>query len=368
MSNVMKEYSAFSQRIESARRNLAAVTASDVSIATTPKDVIHTIDKGTLYRYQPTHESAGLPPVLIVYGLIGRQSMVDLQDNRSLVKNLLELGVDVYEVHWGNPTRADRWLTIDDYVNGYIDEYIDKVAEDSGVEKVSLFGICEGGTFSAVYASLYPEKLQNLVLAITPIDFHADTEDDELDHGFINLWVRNVGEEAIDALVDTNGNMPGEFMSYVFQLMTPMRSLTKYNVDLINVASNEKNLQNFLRMEKWIADRPDHPGEAAKQWFKDYYQHNKLVKGELSIDGMPVDLANITVPVFNIFATHDHIIPPPCSKALENFVGTDDYTALEVNAGHVGLFVSGKTQPIVAPKIYEWLSERAPSTQRKGSK
>ena len=73
---------------------------------------------------------------------------------------------------------------------------------------------------------------------------------------------------------------------------------------------DEKKLLNFLRMEKWLADRPDHPGEAAKQWLKDLYQANQLVKGEFQLDGKLVDLKKITMPVLNIFAQEDHIIPP----------------------------------------------------------
>ena len=79
---------------------------------------------------------------------------------------------------------------------------------------------------------------------------------------------------------------------------------------------DEKKLLNFLRMEKWLADRPHHPGEAAKQWLKDLYQDNKLVKSEFELAGRKVDLAKITMPVLNIFAKDDHIIPPQTSQAL----------------------------------------------------
>jgi acyl CoA:acetate/3-ketoacid CoA transferase alpha subunit len=68
-------------------------------------------------------------------------------------------------------------------------------------------------------------------------------------------------------------------MSSVFSMMTPMRSLTKYNVDLIDVVDDEAKFMNFLRMEKWLADRPHHPGEAAKQWLKELYQENRLANG-----------------------------------------------------------------------------------------
>ena len=101
--------------------------------------------------------------------------MADLQEDRSLVRNLLRLGVDLYVVDWGNPTRADRWLTLDDYIDGYLGDCVDAIAERHGVETVNLLGICEGGVFTTCYAALHPETVKNLVLTITPIDFHADT-------------------------------------------------------------------------------------------------------------------------------------------------------------------------------------------------
>src|SRR3954462_392819 len=117
-------------------------------------------------------------------------------------------------------------------------------------------------------------------------------------------------------------------MSSVFLMMTAMRTPTTYNVDLLEVMDDKKKLLNFLRMEKWIADRPHHPGEAAKQWLKDLYQDNKLVRNELELGGRTVDLGNITCPVLNVFAKDDHIIPPATSQALGGKVGTSDYTEM----------------------------------------
>ncbi|MBL7406012.1 class III poly(R)-hydroxyalkanoic acid synthase subunit PhaC, partial [Escherichia coli] len=88
----------------------------------------------------------------------------------------------------------------------------------------------------------------------------------------------------------------------VFSMMTPMRTMTKYNLDLLDALDDRKKFLNFLRMEKWIADRPDHPGEAAKQWLKDLYQDNKLVESAFELGGRRVELKAITCPVLNVFA------------------------------------------------------------------
>ena len=182
--------------------------------------------------------------------------------------------------------------------------------------------------FTTAYAALYPEKVNTLVLTITPIDFHADTVENREGHGFINVWTRSLEPEDVDRLIEANGNLPGEFMGAVFNLMTPMRSMMKYNWDMLEVVDDEKRLLNWLRMEKWIADRPDHPGEAAKQWLKDLYQQNKLVKNEWELDGRRVDLGNITMPVLNVYAKDDHIIPPATSRALGGKVASSDYKEL----------------------------------------
>jgi polyhydroxyalkanoate synthase len=226
-----------------------------------------------------------------------------------------------------------------------------------------LLGICEGGVFTTCYAALHPEKIKNLVLTITPIDFHADVKDTAAHHGFLNIWTRSLDPEDIDKLVDTYGVLPGEFMSSVFSMMTPMRSLTKYNVDLIDVVNDEAKFMNFLRMEKWLADRPHHPGEAAKQWLKELYQENRLVDGSFMLSGRRVDLKSITAPVLNVFALDDHIIPPDCSRALGATIGSQDYTEIPLPGGHVGLFVSSKSQGKLSQSIADWLCARDTSTE-----
>jgi polyhydroxyalkanoate synthase len=275
-------------------------------------------------------------------------------------------GLDLWLIDWGQPGRTERWLTIDDYVDDYIDAAVERISQETGHDRVTLLGICEGGVFTACYAALHPEKVKNLVITITPIDFHADVKDKAAHHGFLNIWTRSLDPEDIDNLVDTYGVVPGEFMSSVFSLMTPMRSLTKYNVDLIDVVDDEAKFMNFLRMEKWLADRPHHPGEAAKQWLKELYQENRLMDGSFVLSGRQVDLKSITAPVLNVFALDDHIIPPDCSRALGAKIGSTDYTEIPLPGGHVGLFVSSKSQGKLSQSIADWLVARDGSTGSEG--
>jgi polyhydroxyalkanoate synthase len=358
LAETMSEASALGQKIARGAELFSRIRDGDVAIATTPKDEIWRSDKVALYRYRPLAEQTISVPVLIAYGLIGRYTMADLQEDRSLVRNLLKLGVDLYVVDWGNPTRADRWLTLDDYIEGYLADCIDVISARSEKAAINLLGICEGGVFTTCYAALHPEKVKNLVLTITPIDFHGDTVENRLGHGFINVWTRSLPPEDIDRLIEAHGNLPGEFMGSVFSMMTPMRTLMKYNLDMLEVMDDEKKFLNFLRMEKWIADRPHHPGEAAKQWLKDLYQENRLIRNEFVIGGRKVELKNVSMPVLNVFAKDDHIIPPATSQALGREVGSKDYTELPLPGGHVGVFVGGKSQGLLGSGIAKWLAQR----------
>ena len=357
-AQAVAEAAELGQKLARGAELFAKLRDDEVKIATTPKDEVWRQDKVTLHHYRPLAPIAVSPPVLIAYGLIGRYTMADLQEDRSLVRNLLRLGVDLYVVDWGNPTRADRWLTLDDYIDGYLDGAVREVARRHRVDKINLLGICEGGVFTTCYAALHPDRVKNMVLTITPIDFHADAEQNRLGHGFINLWTRSLAPEDIDRLIEAHGTLPGEFMGSVFSLMTPMRTLMKYNLDMLEVMDDEKKFLNFLRMEKWIADRPHHPGEAAKQWLKDLYQDNKLINNAFVINGRKVNLSDITMPVLNVFAKDDHIIPPATSQALGEKIGTKDYSELPLPGGHVGVFVGGKSQALLGSGIAKWLAER----------
>jgi polyhydroxyalkanoate synthase len=354
-SNIASNVAALGRDLAQSAKLIAEVRDEEVEIGTAAKEEVWRSDKVILYRYKAVAERKLKTPLLIVFSLVGRYTIVDLQEDRSMVRNLLRLGVDIFVIDWGSPSRADRYLTMGDYINDYLDGAIEAVKEASGVSQVNLLGICEGGTFSLCYAALHPQNVDNLILMVTPVDFHAHDANQPLSHGLINLWTQNLKGEDIDEMMDVHGVLSGELMGLVFTSMNPVRNTLKYNLDLLDVTDDKKKFLNFLRMEKWIADRPHHPGEVAKQWVKDLYQNNCLVVNKLLLDSQRVELANVTMPVLNIYARDDHIIPTAMTRDVGKFLGTPDYSELELPAGHMGIFVSGKTQSVLAKSLADWL-------------
>ena len=324
-------------------------TLDDVDFGVTPKDEVYREDKLVVYRFRGEKKPTAKTPILIVYALVNRPYMVDLQADKSLVRNLLAQGEDVYLIDWGYPDRADRWLTLDDYINGYIRRSVDAVAKHAGVAKINLLGICQGGAFSLCFTAMHPHKVKNLITMVTPVDFH--TPDNMLSN-----WTRNMDA---DLFVDTIGNVPADLMNWCYLMLKPMRLLQQKYVGMVDILDNKEELENFLRMEKWIFDSPDQAGEAFREFMRDFYQGNKLVKGGLSIGDRTVDLGRITMPVLNIFAEQDHLVPPDSSRALQAAVGSKDYTQIAFKGGHIGIYVSGRAQREVPPAIHDWLKARS---------
>jgi polyhydroxyalkanoate synthase len=144
-------------------------------------------------------------------------------------------------------------------------------------------------------------------------------------------------------------------LNWTFLNMKPYQLMGQKYLGMVDVMGDSKNLKNFMRMEKWIFDSPDQAGEAFRQFTKDFFQQNKLLQGTVKIGKNTVDLKNITVPVLNVYADQDHVVPPDASRALKGATGTSDYTELSFNGGHIGIYVSGKAQKTVPPAIGKWL-------------
>ncbi len=338
----------FSRKLGKGVENL--LKADQIDTGVSPRDVVYREDKLALYRYQG--EQAEMPnpvPMLIVYALVNRPYMTDIQEDRSTIKGLLANGQDVYLVDWGYPDQADRALTLDDYINGYIDRCVNVIRKRHGLDKINILGICQGGTFSLCYTALHQEKVQNLVTMVTPVDFKTPDN-------MLSAWVQHMD---VDLLVDTMGNVPGELLNWTFLSLKPFSLTGQKYVGMVDLLDDEKKLKNFLRMEKWIFDSPDQAGETFRQFVKDFYHDNKLLEGGLHIGEREVDLKDIRCPVLNIYAMQDHLVPPDASKALAGLTGTEDYTELAFPGGHIGIYVSGKAQKEVTPAIGRWLSEHS---------
>ena len=326
-----------------------AETMSEVEVGQTPSEVVYEENKLRLLHYESQTDEQYDVPILIVYALINRPYILDLQPDRSVVRTLLEQGFDVFMIDWGEPSRLDRHLTLEDYVVRYIDNCVDEVRDRSGQASINVLGYCMGGTMSVMYASLFPEKLRTLALMAAGLNFD-DTG------GVLEHW----GDEEYyepEAVADTFGNVPSEFLDVGFALMDPVENyVTKY-VRLFDQVENEEFVRNFARMEKWLGDGIDVAGATYVEFLEDIYQENRLARGEMTLGDREIDLDRIDVPVLQIVGEYDHLIPPEASTTFNEKLRNAETDVVEFPTGHIGLSVSSRSHEELWPQVCDWFAD-----------
>ncbi len=328
------------------------VEGAQADTGQTPKATVWTKNKARLYRYEPEREKKYPVPILIVYALINRPYVLDLIPGNSLIEYLVGEGYDVYMLDWGIPGDEDSEMTFEDYVLDYLPRAMRKVRRISGTEEVTLFGYCMGGTMAAMYAALFPERLKNLILLTAPVAFPRE---------HIGLYSLFTDEKYLNPglMADAFGNIPGEFVDTGNRMLKPVTNYVGTYVNMWERIFEEKPMETWLAMNKWVNDGPPFPGEAFKQWITEFYQQDKLVKGEISLRGRRVDLSNIEVPLLNIAGEKDHICTLPQAEATMNLVSSEDKEFFVLDAGHVGLMTGRGAKKGLWPKVNDWLSTRS---------
>ena len=352
---IMSKLAEASEEAQAKARKGSEVLLEDLEtdIAPTPYEVVFQQDRVKLKYYRPEGKPKYKTPLLVVYALINRETMLDLQPGRSVVQTFLDHGLEVYMIDWGYPTRKDRFLGFDDHINGYMDDVVDFIRDRHDLPRINLMGICMGGTFSVIYSAQHPEKIKNLVTTVTPSNFDTDK-------GLLHQWMKHIDPEA---MVKSYGNLPAHAMNFGFLLLNPARLMIDKYVGFMEHMDSKKFVENFIRMEKWIFDSPDLPGAVFQKFIRECYQQNLLIQNKMTVGGKPVNLKKVTMPLLNIYGLYDHLVPPEACDRLTQAVGSKDTEDICLRTGHIGIYVSSKSQREFAPKIAAWLAER--DAQRK---
>jgi len=333
--------------LEKARNIL--YTAGNVGVGETPSEVLIETRAYRLLHYQQMVSKTARTPILVVYALINRSYVLDLQPDKSWIRSLLSQGFDVYLIDWKTPTAADKYVSFDDYVNCYIDDCVSVVLQRNKVEKLTLHGYCMGGTMSTMYTALHQDKIKNLAVIAPVVDGQKDST-------VIANLAKNMD---VDKMLQIMGNLQSEQLYAFYSTLKPFKQgINKYLNFLQNV-DNEQFVGNFLRLEKWLYDTPPIAGETFRQWISDIYQKNMLVKNEMKLRDKIVDLSTIKVPLLNIIADEDHLVSPECSAPLNDVVSSTDKRLMKFHTGHVGLIASLYSQNNVLPKVGQWLMARS---------
>ena len=326
------------------------LTTGDAEIGATPKDVVWTHRRTTLYRYRSAQRTQPVP-VLLVFALINRPHIFDLQRGNSFVQFLLDEGYDVFLLDWGEPGEEDAEQGLDYYVCDALPWAIRETTRAAEQEEVTLLGWCIGGTLCAMHAALTPESAaRNLVLLTTPIDTTG------------SLYAKWIRRDSFDAeqVADTYQAIPGASVDWANKMMKPVTNYwTTYRRLWDGVLAGKHPRDSYQPMAKWVADNPPFPARTFREWVTWMYKENRLVEGRLRLREECVDLGKIDQNLLVVTAGADHIAPPPGTRPLLELVSSGDVTHFDRPGGHIGLMAGSKAREEIWPDIAGWLEDRS---------
>lgn len=316
----------------------------------TPYEVIYQKNRFRVLHFQSEHPKRFKTPVMFVYALIGAYYIMDLSEQKSFVRYLLEKGFDVYMVDWGRPCKVEGGNGIGDYIEKYLHRGVEKVLDISGEKQVNLFGYCLGALMSLIYTAAHQENVKNLTLLTPPVDFSDDglltrlTSDKYLD---VERIVRH-----FDHLV------PANFIQYGFELKNAIGSMMGKK-SLWDIMWNKKALENFYPMDHWVHDNVNMSATYWKEYITKFYMQNQLMSNSFYMNGRHLDLKNVKCPVLTVAATRDDIVTPKCAEGSLKVIDSKDKTMMMKKGGHVGVLVGSMAKNEVWPDIAAWLSTRS---------
>jgi polyhydroxyalkanoate synthase len=286
-----------------------------------------------------------LPAVLVVPSLINRAYVLDLDEDRSLMRFLAGTGFAAYLLDWDAPGEIERSFTLSDYIAGRIERALDAVAEREPDRPLLILGYCMGGLLALAAAQRRQRDLAGLVLMATPWDFHAEHPEQARLIGAIG--------SVLEPILARLGEMPVDALQSLFAGVDPFQVVRKFLAFADLDPSGEK-AKLFVALEDWLNDGVPLAAPVARECLTGWYGENAPAMRQWRIAGEVVDPRRIDLPALVVVPDQDRIVPPASALALANDLPRAE--RLSPAAGHIGMVVGGSAKLKLWRPLADWMA------------
>jgi polyhydroxyalkanoate synthase len=315
-------------------------------LAVTPGKVVFRNQLIELIQYTPQTPTVYAEPILITPAWIMKYYILDLSPANSLVRYLVSQGHSVFMISWKNPNEADRDLGMDDYLTLGLRAAVTAVSAIVPGRKIHAVGYCIGGTLLSIGAAAMARDNDHSFASLTTLAAQTDFSEP----GELSLFISPSQLEMLEAVMHQHGVLRSEQMAASFTLLRSR--------DLLWAPAVSKYLRgkrdSLNDLMAWNADGTRMPYRMHTEYLTQLFLHNELARGEFAVAGRPVNLADITLPLFTLGTETDHVAPWRSVFKLRALTRSADYTFLLTSGGHNAGIVSGPTHPKRRHRLLTW--------------
>ena len=319
------------------------------NIATTPGKIVYQNDIMQLIQYEPTTTMVFQRPLLILPPWINKYYILDLQPDNSFIRWAVDRGYTVFVVSWANPDSALAEKTMDDYLREGILQPLDAIKEATGEREVTAIGYCIGGTLTGAALAYMAAKGDDRIKAAT---FFA-AQMDFSEAGDLRVFIDEKQLDRLEEKMQETGYLEGDAMYSSFNLLRSNDLIWSFYVN--NYLLGKDPLQFDLLY--WNSDTTRMPRTLHMYYLREMYLRNNLARPNgISLDGVPIDLGKVNIPIYLQAAKEDHIAPyQSVFKARNLFSGPVRF--MLAGSGHI----AGVINPPDANKYNYWMNEDQPT-------
>ena len=319
------------------------------NLATAPGKVIFQNDLFQLIQYSPTTDQVYRVPILMVPPWINKFYILDLTEQKSLIRYLVGQGFTVFLMSWVNPGPELKDTTFEDYMREGVMTAAQMVQRESNEPQTHVLGYCVGGTLLATtlayLAAKGEEPFKSATFLTTQVDFqHA---------GDLKIFTEDNQLSALEDIMQERGYLDGSRMATVFNLMRPSDLIWPY---VINNYLLGKTPFAFDLLY-WNQDSTRLPAANHRFYLRDFYHDNKLARGEMTIGNVQLDLGRVKLPIYELAAKEDHIAPARSVYIGSRlFGGSTEYVL--AGSGHIAGVINPPNP--TKPKYQYWTNPERP--------
>ncbi len=318
------------------------------NIATTEGSVVFENDMMQLIQYAPRTKTAYTRPLLIVPPWINKFYILDLQPENSFIRYAVDRGYTVFVISWVNPDEKLRYKRFEDYMHEGILAALDAIEQATGQREVNTIGYCIGGTLLA--AALAWMKARDDARITSATFFTAQVDFSEA--GELRVFIDDKQLKNLEKKMKAQGYLDGESMAMTFNMLRANDLIWTFVVNNYLLGRKPPNFDLLY----WNSDFTRLPETMHIFYLRKLYLENRLVEpGGIEMDGTPIDLSTIDLPVYIQSSREDHIAPyPSVYKATQIYSG--DTTFMLAGSGHI----AGVINPPAANKYGYWTNDELP--------